>query len=508
MAKNEMNHQTIVPEIILVQSSISEITTGIGSSVADLIAENFVADDTADGMARPEIIFCDDNNYVEKLLGKDISSHIALVDIEGTSFSKEKIHHTCFLLNKLGVQRIVLAINSLDQTEEGRDAFNGCLEQAESIRESVADVQIDVFPLPAGPAQNGTNPVHQFEWYEGTGLADLLRNRVPIPVEGSTPVAAGDFFGDETDHPDAADQLAAHVIWTSDEEMLPERPYIAKFSDRLVGLRITDLAHVIDADSMDQLAGKTLKQDEIGYCKIALDETVAFDPYLKSPTTGHFQLLDKFTNDALGIGLIDFALRRATNIKWHDMKVDKKVRAKTNDQKPCVLWFTGLSGSGKSTIADALEQKLHQRGKRTYLLDGDNIRHGINKDLGFTDHDRVENIRRVAEISKLMVDAGLIVITSFISPFRSERRLARGLMEEGEFYEIFVNTPLDVCEARDPKGLYKKARAGELKNFTGIDSDYELPELADLTLQSAEKAPDELADEIIIFLDGIKALSN
>jgi bifunctional enzyme CysN/CysC len=212
-------------------------------------------------------------------------------------------------------------------------------------------------------------------------------------------------------------------------------------------------------------------------------------------------LIDKFTNTTVGAGVIDFALRRASNIEWHDMKIDKATRAAAFDQKPCVLWFTGLSGSGKSTVADRLEQKLHALGKRTYLLDGDNVRHGLNKDLGFTDQDRVENIRRVAEVARLMSDAGLIVLTSFISPFRSERHMARSLMDEGEFVEVFVDTPLEICEARDPKGLYKKARAGELKNFTGIDSEYEAPANAELVLKGGEYSVDQLADQIVAHLE-------
>ena len=297
-----------------------------------------------------------------------------------------------------------------------------------------------------------------------------------------------------------ADQFAAHLIWMDTEEMLPERTYQIRFATAEATAQVTDLTHQIDVNTLDQLAAKTLGLNEVGYCKLALDRPVAFDAYGDCRPTGSFVLIDKFTNQTVGAGVIDFALRRASNIEWHEMKVDKDARARANAQKPCVLWFTGFSGSGKSTIADALEQKLHAMGKRTYLLDGDNVRHGLNKDLGFTDQDRVENIRRVAEVAKLMVDAGLIVLTSFISPFRAERDMAREMLDEGEFVEVFVDTPLEICEARDPKGLYKKARAGELKNFTGIDSDYEVPEAAEIVLKSGEVAADVLADEIIAWL--------
>jgi bifunctional enzyme CysN/CysC len=323
---------------------------------------------------------------------------------------------------------------------------------------------------------------------------------VTLVLADEIDISRGDVLAVPEDLPEVADQLAAHVLWMDSEPMLPERTYVARFAAANATAQITDLVHQVDVNTLDQLAAKTLALNEVGYCKIALDRAVAFDSYRADRGNGSFVLIDKFTNMTVGAGVIDFALRRASNIAWHDMKVDKAARARANDQKPCVLWFTGLSGSGKSTVADRLEQKLHVLGKRTYLLDGDNVRHGLNKDLGFTDQDRVENIRRVAEVAKLMMDAGLVVLTSFISPFRSERQMARALMDDGEFIEVFVDTPLDVCESRDPKGLYKKARAGELKNFTGIDSEYEAPENAEIVLKSAESDPDALADQIIAYL--------
>lgn len=323
---------------------------------------------------------------------------------------------------------------------------------------------------------------------------------VTLCLEDELDISRGDLLYSGDSKPDVADQFAAHVIWMDSEPMLPERAYAIRFATARATAQVTDLVHVVDINTHEHLAGKTLKLNEVGYCKVALDRAIAFDPYTSNRQTGSFVLIDKFTNATVGAGMVTFPLRRASNIEWHEMKINKELRAKTNQQKPCVLWFTGLSGSGKSTIADRLEQKLHTMGKRTYLLDGDNVRHGLNRDLGFTDEDRVENIRRVAEVSRLMVDAGLIVLTSFISPFRSERQMARAMMEEGEFIEVFVNTPIEICETRDPKGLYKKARAGELKNFTGIDSDYETPENAELVLDSANLDPDMLADQIIDFL--------
>jgi len=325
----------------------------------------------------------------------------------------------------------------------------------------------------------------------GAGEAVTLTLAEPIDL------ARGDMLAPADAAPEVADQFAAHIAWADGEDMLPERTYQIRISGAEATAQITDLVHKIDANTQETLAAKTLEAGETGYCKLALDNAVAFDGYADCRPTGQFMLLDRFTGDVVGRGVIDFALRRASNIEWHEMKVDKGARARANAQTPCVLWFTGFSGSGKSTVADALEQKLHAQGKRTYLLDGDNVRHGLNKDLGFTDQDRVENIRRVAEVAKLMVDAGLIVLTSFISPFRAEREM----LEAGEFVEVFVDTPLQICEARDPKGLYKKARSGELKNFTGIDSDYEVPEAAEITLKAGIDAPEAMADQIIQWLN-------
>ncbi len=325
---------------------------------------------------------------------------------------------------------------------------------------------------------------------------------VTLVLADEIDISRGDLIVAGPNKPQVADQFAAHLIWMDAEPMLPERTYLIRFATASAIAQIMDLTYRIDVNTLEHMAAKTLELNEVGYCKMALDRVVAFDAYADNRQTGSFVLIDKFTNATVGAGIIDFALRRASNIAWHDMKVDKAVRARSNALNPCVLWFTGLSGAGKSTIADRLEQKLHVSGKRTYLLDGDNVRHGLNKDLGFTDEDRVENIRRVAEVSKLMVDAGLIVLVSFISPFRSERQMARALMEEDEFVEIFVDTSLEICEARDPKGLYKKARAGTLKNFTGIDSDYELPLNAEITLDSGEADVESLVDQLIDYLSG------
>ena len=297
-----------------------------------------------------------------------------------------------------------------------------------------------------------------------------------------------------------ADQFASHLIWMDQEPMLPERNYIFRFNNSYINGKITDLVHSINVNSFEEVASKKLNLNDIAYCKVAIDKVHGISSYSNNQKLGSFVIIDPYSNKTIGVGMIDHALRRSSNISWHEMSINKKTRSELNSQKPCVVWFTGLSGSGKSTIANILEQKLHTIGKRTYLLDGDNVRHGLNKDLGFTDTDRVENIRRVAEVSKLMVDAGLITLVSFISPFKSERQMARDLLSSDEFFEIFVNTPLEECEKRDPKGLYKKARAGELKNFTGIDSLYEEPENPDIILDTASSNAEELTDQIINFL--------
>lgn len=320
---------------------------------------------------------------------------------------------------------------------------------------------------------------------------------VTLVLADEIDVSRGDMISAADADPIVADQFAAHLLWMDADAMLPERTYAIRFATAEATVQVTDLTHRVDVNTLDKAAAKTLTMNEVGYCKFALDRAIAFDAYADDRRTGAFVLIDRTSNATVGAGVIDFALRRASNIAWHDMKVDKALRADKNGQKPTILWFTGLSGAGKSTIADRLEQKLHTMGRRTYLLDGDNVRHGLNKDLGFTDHDRVENIRRVGEVARLMLDAGLITLVSFISPFRSERRMARDLVEEGEFYEIFVDTPLEVCEARDPKGLYKKARAGTLKNFTGIDSDYETPENPELHLMSGEQSVDAMVEQIL-----------
>ena len=310
----------------------------------------------------------------------------------------------------------------------------------------------------------------------------------------------GDVIASTSHPPRHSDQFACHLIWLHENELLPERPYLLKIGLREVGVQITELKYRLKADSQEHLAAKTLGLNDIGYCNISLDQRISFDPYREIAEMGSFILVDRYTQETVGAGTIDFSLWRAFNLTRHILAIDKPLRAAQKNQKACVVWFTGLSGSGKSTTANAVEQQLHILGRHSYLLDGDNLRHGLTKDLGFKKVDRTENVRRIAEAAKLFVDAGLIVLVSVISPFRDERRMAREMMEEGEFIEVFVDAPLDVCEQRDPKGLYKKARAGEIKNFTGIDSAYEPPENPEIVLKTAEHQVYDLADNVVAYL--------
>jgi bifunctional enzyme CysN/CysC len=310
-------------------------------------------------------------------------------------------------------------------------------------------------------------------------------------------VSRGDIIAAPEATPALADQIAARVVWFDEEPMLPGRAYLIKCGYQNATATISSLKYKLNVDNLDHVAGKTLELNEVGSCNLSISKPLVFDPYGDNAETGSFILIDRFTNATVAAGMIEFGLRRATNIQWQELSIDKSARAKLKGQKPCVLWFTGLSGSGKSTIANLLEKRLHAIGRHTYVLDGDNVRHGLNKDLGFTDVDRVENIRRVAEAAKLFVEAGLIVMVSFISPFRSERRMARELFQDGEFIEVFVDTPLEVCEARDPKGLYRKARAGLITHFTGIDSDYEVPDDPELALKTKNTSAELLTEAVL-----------
>jgi len=319
---------------------------------------------------------------------------------------------------------------------------------------------------------------------------------VTVELADEIDISRGDIICHKDSSCEITDQFQGKLLWMSEEKMVPGRPYIFKFGVAESSGSVSKLRHRININTFVEEASRDLELNEIGIVNIALDKKLPMEPYSQSKSLGSFIVIDKMTNNTVGMGLVNFSLRRGDNVFWHKMEINKDSRADAKNQKPIVLWFTGLSGSGKSTIANILEKKLYNLGKHTMLLDGDNVRHGLNKDLGFTDVDRVENIRRIANVSKLMLDAGLITIVSFIAPFKAERRLARDLMGE-DFLEVFIDVPIEVAEARDPKGLYKKARKGDLKNFTGIDSPYEKPENPDIHIKS-DKISAEVAADLII----------
>ena len=345
-----------------------------------------------------------------------------------------------------------------------------------------------------------TSRIERIVTHGGDLAAAVAGDAVTLTLTDEVDVSRGDVIASADGRPETSDQFQVSLIWMHEDHLLPGRSYLLKTANQIVPASISELKYKINVNNQEHEAAKVLELNEIGICNVTMASPIAFESYGTDRTLGSFILIDRMSNHTVAAGMIDFGLRRATNIHWQSVAVDKQARAQQKHQRPGVLWFTGLSGSGKSTIANIVEQKLHAMNRHTYLLDGDNVRHGLNRDLGFTDADRVENIRRVGEVAKLMVDAGLMVQTAFISPFSAERRMVRELLGDGEFLEIFVDTPLEVCEQRDPKGLYEKARAGEIKNFTGYDSPYEEPEQADLTIDTVALSAEQAADEIISFL--------
>ncbi|MEO6387904.1 MAG: sulfate adenylyltransferase subunit CysN [Croceibacterium sp.] len=320
---------------------------------------------------------------------------------------------------------------------------------------------------------------------------------VTLTLADEVDCSRGDVLAVADNPPQSADQFEATLVWMSDEALLPGRGYWLKLATQTVSATVAQPKYEVDINSLDHFAAKTLDLNAIGVCEVTTDRPIVFEAYETSRALGGFILVDKLTNATVAAGMIHFSLRRAQNVHWQALEIGREQHAAIKGQTPAVLWFTGLSGSGKSTIANLVEKKLHAAGRHSFLLDGDNVRHGLNKDLGFTDADRIENVRRVGEVAKLMTDAGLVVLTAFISPFRAERDLVRAMLPHGEFIEIFVDTPLSVAEERDVKGLYKKARAGELKNFTGIDSPYERPENPEMRIDTTRTSPEDAAELIV-----------
>ena len=389
----------------------------------------------------------------------------------------------------IGFRLPVQWVSRPDRTDKARD-FRGFAGSVAAGRIAVGE---DVVVHPSGQRSKVARIV--------TGDGDLRDagegQAITLTLADEIDISRGDVISAARKPPQVADQFAAHLLWMSAAALLPGRRYWLKTATRTVGVQITEIKHKVDVNTQEELAAKRLELNEVAYCNISLDEAIAFESYRDNRMLGGFILIDRQSNATVGCGTIDFALRRASNIHWQHLEIDRNARAAQKGQAPLCLWFTGLSGSGKSTIANLVDRRLHALGYHSYILDGDNVRHGLNRDLGFTDEDRVENIRRVAEVARLMADSGLIVLVSFISPFRAERRLARDLFAPGEFAEVYVDVPIEVCEQRDAKGLYAKARAGQIQNFTGIDSPYEPPEHAEIHLLNVGVSADALAQQLV-----------
>ena len=444
-----------------------------------------------DQRATPTIILGPpaDEPSVEVLLrvGAECDCALILIDAaEGLDADTRRLSH---LVSLLGITHVAALATKIDLVENAADAFAELEADWLDLAERIGLSEAVCLPVSALRGDNVGPDEPKLDWYEGMTLLQYLDG----------------LAGEERSAPDSsleeADQIQATIVWGHDDPMFRGRSYVMRIGEQSVTATVAPLKYRINLDTLVQAAATKLERGEVGVCALECSQAVRFAPHKENPRAGGFVLVDSLTDETVGIGLIHFALRRAHNIRWQVLTVDRAARAARKKQTPCVLWFTGLSGAGKSTIANRVESALHARGQHTYLLDGDNVRHGLNRDLGFTDADRVENIRRVAEVAKLMIDAGLIVLVSFISPFRSERQMARTLFGENEFFEIFVDTPLVVAEQRDTKGLYRKARRGELENFTGIDSPYEPPERPELRLLTNQISAEQAAGDVIRLLE-------
>ncbi|MFT3669362.1 MAG: sulfate adenylyltransferase subunit CysN [Pseudoxanthomonas sp.] len=479
------------------------------------------------------------HSYIVSLLG---IRHVVLavnkmdlVDFDPAVFARIAADYRA-LAQRLGIDEVTcIPLSALEGDNLSSRSARTPWYDGPALLEHLERVQIDAQDDDDGlrlPVQWVNRPHQNFRGYAGTIAAGVVkpgdevvvlpssrRTRVAQVLDADGEVASasagqavtltladeidisrGDVIAAAGDPPEVADQFAAHLLWMSDAPLLPGRPYWLKIGARTVSATVTEIKHRIDVNTQEHLAAKRLELNEVGYCNLSLDEPIAFEAYARNRALGGFILIDRYDNATAGAGTLDFALRRAGNVHWQHVDVDKAARARQKGQAPKVLWFTGLSGAGKSTIANLVDKRLHALGYHSFLLDGDNVRHGLNRDLGFTDEDRVENIRRVAEVAKLMTDAGLIVLVSFISPFRAERRMARERFDDGEFVEVFVDVPLAVAESRDVKGLYKKARAGLIPNFTGIDSPYEAPQHPELHLDAGAGDPEALALKVLAHL--------
>jgi len=510
--------------------------------------------------------------YTRNMATGASTADVAVVLIDARKGVLTQTRRHSFIVSRLGINHVLLAVNKMDLVEYDQAVFNRIVDEYHTLADQLGISHVHAIPLSALAGDNLIAPSAATPWYQGPSVLQYLETvsidgaeTLGKDTDGRLPVqwvcrpnldfrgfagtvCAGRFrVGDEVavlpsgkrshvarivtqdgdwdevgtgraitltlaDEVDVsrgdvivsakapcetADQFAAHILWMDEAELIPGRGYWLKIGARTVNATVTEIKHRIDINNQEALAAKTLQLNEIGVCNLSLDHAIAFEAYAKNKTLGGFILIDRQSNATVAAGTLDFALRRAGNIHWQAMDVNKAARAALKSQTPRCIWFTGLSGSGKSTLANRVEQRLLAAHHHTYTLDGDNVRHGLNKDLGFSEADRVENIRRVAEAAKLMVDAGLIVLVSFISPFRSERDMARALFSEDEFLEVFVDTPLEICEQRDVKGLYAKARAGQLPNFTGISSPYEAPLNPELHLRTTEASIDTLVETVL-----------
>jgi bifunctional enzyme CysN/CysC len=427
-----------------------------------------------------------DDEFTRHFVALAGRADIAIVVVDASrGISSETRRHT-YLASRLGVRRALLAVNKLDLAGHLQPVFAEIEREYREFATRVGLNEIACVPISAADGDNVAEHSTRLSWYTGPTVIEHLRQVVMNP-DGESAIKP---------HLPAS-QFETTIIWMDERPMLQGRSYRLTLENQTVDATVAPLKYSVNINTLEHVATKKLEKNDIGVCGIDLSAPVTFAPYAENRERGQFALVDRVTNAVLGIGLLHFALRRSENVHWQALDVNKVARAALKSQRPCVIWFTGLSGAGKSTICNLLDKRLHARGHHTYVLDGDNVRHGLNRDLGFTEADRVENVRRVAEVAHLMADAGLIVLVSFISPFRTERRMARGLMEENEFIEVFVDTPLHVAEARDPKGLYGKARRGELKNFTGVDSPYEVPEAPDVRLDTTRLTPEQAVDVIM-----------
>ena len=507
--------------------------------------------------------------YTRNMVTGASTADLAVILIDARKGVLTQTRRHSFLVQLLGITRVVLAVNKMDLVGYQRATFEAIVADYRAFAARIGINDITAIPVVAVHGDNVTARGGNMPWYSGATLLEHLESvavdaavtarpfrmpvqwvnrphgdfrgfagliasgriatgeRVRVLPSGSesrvariltadgdldaalagqsvtltlaaeVDVSRGDVLAVADDPPQVADQFEATIVWLHEEPMLQGRAYLMKTGSRTVSATIAPLKHRVNVNTLEHEPAERLELNDIGVCELELDRAIAFEPYAANRTLGGFILIDRLSNNTVGAGLISFALRRSQNVHWQALDVGKQLRARLKGQRACVLWLTGLSGAGKSTIANIVEKQLAASGRHTYLLDGDNVRHGLNKDLGFTAQDRVENIRRVAEVSRLMLDAGLIVLVSFISPFRSERRMARDLFAPGEFLEVFVDTPLAEAERRDVKGLYRKARRGELKNFTGIDSPYEAPEAAEIHIDTTVMTPEQAAASII-----------